>query len=136
QAGASSTLALLDIVRVKLHPPEAFESKHVLQPQERRGHGFEVGGNMIEVRNAHRMVRVLRRCLNRHSWVKPIALAALDEAKRGITKRGGNDERSETRRTVLIGFDVVHWGAAACLQQVECVFDVLHPENNATHTVG
>ena len=116
-----AVLALLrrrDVVGVERDLPELLEAQHVLHPQQRRLHGLEVRGQVIDALKPKRLPPRRRRP---GAATKPgnsgAVAAALDEAEGGVAERRG--DREHRQRAPVVG-EALHVGderAAALVEQ-------------------
>jgi hypothetical protein len=96
QSRAALVQALLHVVGVELHLPEALETEHMLEPEQRGRHGLEVGGDVVEVGEAAAVAATARRAVPHEAGVEREVAAALHEAKRGVAERRRDHERLQT----------------------------------------
>jgi hypothetical protein len=113
---------------MKLHVPEAFEAHHVLQPQQRRAHGLEVGRDVIDMREAE---TVGSRGGGRRELMarkKSRIALALHEAKCGVSEGRGDREGLVEARALAIRLNVADRISSAAVELGEGGLDVLHLE--------
>ena len=101
QARAVGLRRAVDVVGVELHLPEALEAQHVLHPQQRRLHGLEVRGDVIDALEPKRSRRPAGASCSCQAREERAVAAALEEAEGGVAERRGDREHRQRAAVVL-----------------------------------
>ena len=123
--------------RVKLHVPEALEAHDVLEPQQRRAHGLEVGGDVIDAREAEAVRPAARRGVVSIQAGEQGAGSSWRSTKRKVVSpKGVVMEKVLVPALVALGLNLADRVPARAIERGRRSLDVLHLERQRADSVG